>query len=175
MSKPIELIYSQQSSDFVEGRAYSNPRFYSTPRPGVSKVYLVGDWPKIEADYTALGVPVERLHAAPLPAPAPAPAAITHTAEDPGSVVIPADWDDLPWPKLRALASQVSTAPIKNGDEARAAISAELQRRDLETSHPEANGLTMRELNADLESAGLEIDPADSPADKLAKIEAAGA
>lgn len=60
----IELIYSQQSSDFVPGRAYSNPRFFTTPRVDVAKVYLVGDWPKIQDAYEALGVPVERLDAA---------------------------------------------------------------------------------------------------------------
>lgn len=36
----------------------------------------------------------------------------------------------------------------------------------------EAGGLTIRELNADLDAAGLEIDPADSPAEKLAKLQA---
>lgn len=173
MSKPIELIYSQQSSDFVEGRAYSNPRFYSTPRSGVSKVYLVGDWPKIEADYKALGVPVERLDAAPLPEPAPAPAAVSHKADDLAAVTIPEGWADLPWQKLRSIASQVSDTPIKNAAEARQAIEVELRRRALDVSHDEANGLTTRELNADLEAAGVEIDPEDSPAEKLAKIEAA--
>lgn len=173
MSKPIELIYSQQADGFVKGMAYSNPRFYSTPRTGVSKVYLVGDWPKIEADYTALGVPVERLDAAPQPEPAPAPAAVSHKAEDPGAVTIPEGWADLPWQKLRSIASQVSDAPVKNAAEAKAAIEAELRRRALDVPHDEANGLTTRELNADLESAGVEIDPEDSPAEKLAKIEAA--
>jgi hypothetical protein len=171
----IELIYSQQSSDFVEGRAYSNPRFYSTPRSGISKVYLVGDWPQIAADYEALGVSVERLDTAPLPEPAPAPAAIVHKAEDPGSVIIPDGWADLSWQKLRSIASQVSDAPIKNGDEARAAIEAELKRRALDVPLEDANGLTTRELNADLEAAGQEINPEDTPAHKLAKIEAADA
>lgn len=170
----IELIYSQQSTDYVEGRAYSNPRFYSTPRSGISKVYLVGDWPRIEADYTALGVPVERLDKAPVPAPAPAPAAITHTAEDPGSVVIPDDWEGLPWPKLRGLASQVSAEPIKNGEEARAAVRAELDRRKataavdpLDEPQPDAGGLTLRELHADLTALDVAWEPTDTPADLL--------
>jgi hypothetical protein len=163
----IELIYSQQPSDFVAGRAYSNPRFYSTPRSGVSKVYLVGDWPQIEADYTALGVPVERLDAAPLPAPAPAPAAITHKAEDPGSVIIPDGWADLSWQKLRSIASQVSDAPVKNGDEARAAIEAELNRRELDEPRADALGLTLRELHGDLTALGIYWTPDHTPADKL--------
>lgn len=63
----LELIYSQQDSDFVKGRAYSNPRFFSTPRQGVSKVYIVGDWPNIREAYEALGVEVEQLDKAPQP------------------------------------------------------------------------------------------------------------
>ena len=57
----IELTYSQQSGDFIKGRAYSNPRFFTTPRNDVGKVFLVGDWPAIREAYEALGVPVERL------------------------------------------------------------------------------------------------------------------
>lgn len=41
--------------------------------------------------------------------------------------------------------------------------------------HQDANGLSIRELDADLESLGLEIDPADKPADKWAKIQTARA
>lgn len=39
--------------------------------------------------------------------------------------------------------------------------------------HEDAGGLTTRELNADLEAAGIEIDPVDAPADKAAKLSAA--
>lgn len=45
----------------------------------------------------------------------------------------------------------------------------------VDAPQPEANGLTIRELNADLEAAHIEIDPADSPAQKLAKLETAEA
>lgn len=140
MSKTIELIYSQQATDFIPGRAYSNPRFFTSPRSGVSKVFLVGDWPNIRAAYENLGIPVERLDASaagrqvsniPL-APAPARA----TAEDPGSVVIPEGWEALPWSKpgpdgltLRGLASSISPVPVLNKAEATAAIEAELARR----------------------------------------------
>lgn len=61
--KSIELIYSTQATDYAAGRAYSNPRFFSTPRSGVSKVLLVGDWPNIRAAYEAIGIPVERVDA----------------------------------------------------------------------------------------------------------------
>jgi hypothetical protein len=67
----IELVYSQQSTGFDKSLAYSNPRFFTTPRSDVSKVYVVGDWPKVVAAYEALGIPVERLDAAPVVEPPP--------------------------------------------------------------------------------------------------------
>lgn len=67
----VELIYSQQSGGFDKSKAYSNPRFFSTPRHDVSKVFIVGDWPHIVAAYEALGVPVERLDAVPSAPPPP--------------------------------------------------------------------------------------------------------
>lgn len=136
MTKPIELIYSQQATDFVPGRAYSNPRFFSTPRQNVSKVLIVGDWPEIEAAYQAIGVPVERLDTPPMAEPAPHPAPAPKGAEDPASVVIPDDWKDLGWSKsndagltLRGLASSLSAVPILNKEHAYACIEGELARR----------------------------------------------
>jgi hypothetical protein len=184
MKDGIELIYSQQDSGFVKDRAYSNPRFYTTPRQGVSKVYLVGDWPKIEADYKALGVPVERLDVAPKAEP-PATAKPTSEAvpvDDRGSVYIPEDWRELKYTgpadaglTLRALAALVSDTPVKNKAEAVAAIEAELKRRELDTPVESAGGLTRREINADLEAAGIEPDPnmTDEEA-AAARAEAAG-
>jgi|GEM_PF-1113453 len=167
MSKPIELIYSQQASDFVEGRAYSNPRFFTTPRSGVSKVYLVGDWPNIRAAYENKGIPVEQLGAA--PAPPPPAAAMRGPEEDPGGVVIPDDWSDLPWSKpdveggltLRGLASSVSPTPVLNKVMAKEAIEAELARRvssvdPLDNPQAEASGLTLREIHADLSALGVQ-------------------
>lgn len=190
MSKTIEIIYSQQSTDFIAGRAYSNPRFFTSPRSGVSKVFLVGDWPNIRAAYENLGVPVERLdasgaerQAAKIPlAPAPARA----TAEDPGSVVIPDGWESLPWSKpgpdgltLRGLASSISPVPVLNKAEAIAAIDDELARRaenqpapaldPLDVPCPEACGLTLRELHADLTALGVQWAPDATPAQLLAE------
>lgn len=188
MSNPIEIIYSQQASDFIPGRAYSNPRFFSSPRSGVSKVFLVGDWPDIRAAYENLGVPVERLDASaaerqvssiPL---APAPA--SKVAEDPGSVVIPEGWEALPWSKpgadgltLRGLASSISPVPVLNKAEAIAAIEDELARRapaeapvdPLDIPQPEAMGLTLRELHADLTALGVQWAPDATPAQLLAE------
>lgn len=44
-------------------------------------------------------------------------------------VEIPANWKDLTWQERRSLASKVSEDPISNGEEANAAIEAELKRR----------------------------------------------
>ena len=67
----VELIYSQQSSDFDKSKAYANPRFFTTPRHDVGRVFIVGDWPEIVAAYEALGVPVECLNEAPKAPPPP--------------------------------------------------------------------------------------------------------
>lgn len=137
MTKPFELIYSQQASDFVRGKVYANPRFYSTPRAGVSKVYLVGDWPKIRADYEALGVLVETVDLAgvtvtpgsaeAMPAPPPLPKALPE--EDRDAIEIPADWQELTWPQLRKLAANFAPAVLNKADAA-AAVEAELARRE---------------------------------------------
>lgn len=182
----LELIYSQQASDFIAGRAYSNPRYFTTPRSGVSKVFLVGDWPNIRAAYENMGVPVERLDATeaerkvsriPL-APAPAVTA----AEDPASVAIPDDWKGLGWSKpnadgltLRGLASSLSAVPVLNKEHAYAAIEGEIARRGTETADPldvscdDACGLTLRELHADLTALGVQWDADATPAQLLAE------
>lgn len=140
--KPMELIYSQQAGDFIKGRAYSNPRFFSTPRAGVTKVLLVGDWPKIRAAYEALGVPVEQMGAddatgSPLDGSEGAKA-LTPTVDvaERSKVYIPDDWAGLPWSKptdagltLRGLAAVFADEPVINKAQATAAIEAELARR----------------------------------------------
>ena len=146
MTKSLELIYSQQKTGFIEGRAYANPRYFSTPREGVTKVLVVGNWPEIELAYANMGVPVEVIDgvsvlAGPTPVNAgPAPKG----AEDPAAVVIPADWKDLAWSKpnaegltLRGLASSLSATPILNKEHAYACIEGELARRGAEPA-PEA-------------------------------------
>ena len=139
MSKPLELIYSDQSGDYLPGRAYANPRYFTTARAGVTKVYMVGEWPAVRAAYEALGVPVERMdadaaQADPL-ASAAAPADLAGTI----AVAFPArglgDWD----------------GDGKPGGDASA-----------------AEGLTKAEIIADLEGMGVEFDPRDKKADLLA-------
>jgi hypothetical protein len=136
--KEFELIYSRQATGFVPGRAYSNPRFYTRPREGVTKVYLVGDWPKIEADYKALGVPVERLDAPPALDDSTRDTVVRNGAarfvsdvpqDERAAIEIPADWSGLSWPALRGLATKLSDTPVLNKADATAAIEAELARR----------------------------------------------
>jgi hypothetical protein len=45
------------------------------------------------------------------------------------AVAIPDNWRDLTWQERRSLASKLSETPISNGEEANAAIEAELKRR----------------------------------------------
>ena len=51
------------------------------------------------------------------------------TAESRAAVAIPEDWTSLSWQERRSLASQLSDDPITNGEQANAAIEAELKRR----------------------------------------------
>lgn len=50
-------------------------------------------------------------------------------ADEADAVEIPEDWEELSWPELRKLASQVSAEPIKNKDQATKAIASEQKRR----------------------------------------------
>lgn len=144
--KGLELIYSRQSSDFIKGRAYSNPRFYSQPRQGVSKVYVVGDYPKIVSDYRALGVEVVEVDQnfalakrdTANPAVTGAKIVVPKVADEQrDGVEIPDDWRDLPWsrptveggPTLRGLGAAFSDTPVLNKADAFAAIEGELERR----------------------------------------------
>jgi hypothetical protein len=63
-------------------------------------------------------------------APAPAVAPTGDDEENPGAVEIPANWRDLPWQELRALAAKVSPDPVGNKESCLAAIEAELARRE---------------------------------------------
>jgi hypothetical protein len=53
----------------------------------------------------------------------------TETAGTRAAVVIPDGWRDLSWQERRSIASKLSDTPISNGEEANAAIEAELKRR----------------------------------------------
>lgn len=138
----LEIIYSRQNSDFIKGKIYSNPRFFTTPRSGVTKVYIAGNWPKVEKAYKALGVPIEHLDEGGIAIGEIVPIEVKNEPQDDmpqgpdySGVVIPEGWRDLPWVgaqgdvTLRSLASQMSEGNVINKPQAVAAITAELARR----------------------------------------------
>jgi hypothetical protein len=59
----------------------------------------------------------------------PAGGLATNQVNQGSELEIPANWRDLTWQERRSLASKVSSDPISNGEEANAAIEAELKRR----------------------------------------------
>jgi hypothetical protein len=131
----MELIYSRQASDFIKGRAYANPRFYSRPRSGVTKVFIVGEWPHIEADYKALGVEIVKLSdgttvtAGATAAPPVESLARTVPLAERADVEIAEDWANLPWPQLRQLGQALCADRVLNKAQAAEAVEAELARR----------------------------------------------
>lgn len=169
----MKLFYSRSSDGAPKGAQFRNARLYSGPDPKASTVYLGGDYPRIEADYASLGAVVIRLDKV---APAYVPADLSADV-----VLIPGDWRTLPWSQpdergvtLRGLASQVSDTPIKTKDEAVAAIEAYLS-GEIDRPLAAANGLTRREMNANLEGLHLEIVPDEDPAETFQRIEGARA
>lgn len=57
------------------------------------------------------------------------PSHSAETADTRAAVAIADGWRDLTWQERRSIASKVSDAPISNGEDANAAIEAELARR----------------------------------------------
>jgi len=156
----MKVFYGSNAERKPQGAIFRNARFFETRLPDATTVYLDGDYPEIETAYRAADVQVIRLDAV-----APAP---LEPGEDlpVNPVSIPADWRELPWTHaadergltLRGLAAEVSEEPIRSKDEAVAAIETYLA-GDLDRPLKDAQGLTRRELNADLESLGLPIIP----------------
>lgn len=172
----MKLFYSRNAERAPKGAKYRNPRFFQGVEDKASVVYLDGDYPEIEAAYVSNDVPVIRLDAA---SPA-AVEAVNYPGADP--VVIPADWRDLPWSQpadergysLRGVAALVSDSPIRSKEDAVTAIETYLA-GDLDRPIPEAGSLSRRELNANLEALGLEIEPGEDPAETFQRIEGARA
>lgn len=52
------LIYTEQSTDLPKGYSYSNPVYFSTPRAGIARVLVHGDFPHIVDAYSNLKPPV---------------------------------------------------------------------------------------------------------------------
>ena len=56
----MKLIYSVRADAKEEGFQCRNPRFFDTPESDVNEVVIDGEYPDIEAAYTALGVTVSK-------------------------------------------------------------------------------------------------------------------
>lgn len=118
----MELTYTARWTGFERGKRYANPRFFSTPRRGVTRVYIEGNWPNVVKAYEAMGVPVEVVSDAP-PMPEPLPPISASGVE------IPANWRDLPWSRpsepggmtLRGLVKAIGGTAV-NSAEARELI-----------------------------------------------------
>lgn len=158
----MEIVYATQRHPLVEGRRFQNPKHFNGPLAGASRVFLTLDLPKIAEAYRKVGVEVVQVGGE----PAEAAAYVEHPRSDDerARVYIPDDWRDLPWSgpadagiTLRSLAAIVADEPVRTKDQAMAAIEGELKRRH---SDEEAdNGLTRRELSADLIAMDVDFDP----------------
>jgi hypothetical protein len=128
----MEVVYSRERRPLKRGQRFQNPRFFDGVISGATKVRLDGHYPRIVEAYAAAGVQVLRTDA--LTVTSPTEKLPPH---EPGAVVIPEDWQELPWtqrtgddgPTLRALASAISDAPVINKSQAIEVIEAELKRR----------------------------------------------
>lgn len=54
----MQVVYSRTILPDAEGRKFQNPRHFTTPIEGATKVYIDGDYPNIVAAYEAKKVPV---------------------------------------------------------------------------------------------------------------------
>ncbi len=125
----MEVIYSREAQVLKRGQVRFNPRFFAEPISGATKVYLDGDWPLIGQTYAALGVEVVRIDALEVHG-----SAAELPPHEPGAVIIPDGWEQLPWndpdgPSLRAVATAIRGAAVPNKAEAAEVIQAELERR----------------------------------------------
>jgi len=118
-----EMVYSAERINvgLKRGRQFFNPMFYSGPIASVQKVFVVGHWPRIVADYEALNIPVVVLDSAQAAKP-PKPEHIKDTALKAEAVrqapPIPENYEDMSWPQLRSAAAKISDVPVVNKKQA---------------------------------------------------------
>lgn len=55
----MQIVYATRKPENIEGREFRNPRFFTAPEQGATKVYIDGDWPTVSEAYTKAKVPVE--------------------------------------------------------------------------------------------------------------------
>lgn len=127
----VEIVYSQRRHDLKQGQVFRNPRLFTSVEEGATRVLIDGDWPKVADAYAKAGVAVVRID--PQVVDGPAYELPPHEAS---AVVIPDDWQDLPWntpdeggPSLRALGTAIRGAPVVSKADAAEAIEAELAKR----------------------------------------------
>lgn len=132
----MEIVYARSMVPLAEGRKYQNPRFFTEPLAGASKVYLTEDLPKIADAYRAVGVEVIEVNAEPVSVYEP-PTEAPMSDDERAKVYVPDNWRDLPWAKpvdagltLRGLAAVFADEPVINKAQAIEAIEAELGRRE---------------------------------------------
>lgn len=143
----MDFYYGTTRTPLSEGKVHLNPVGFLSADPRATRVYLVGNFPRVERAYKARGVPVckidpndrEALHGVRVPrietfpaapvAPASAYLPTSEKPQDQAAVVLPADWEQMPWADLRRLAASVSDYPIINKEQAFAAIRNEITRR----------------------------------------------
>ena len=123
----MELVYSAQRSGFEKGRHYENPRYFDgRVKKGVTHVYVLGDWPKVEEAYDEAGVNVTKLKEG-----APISWLDGNAPEEPGQelVEITKQWKKWGWPRLRDTAEKISGREVPNKKAAYVIIERELERR----------------------------------------------
>ena len=117
----MEIVYADHRGELSEGRVHLNPRLFNgTPEDGATKVYILGDHPKIALAYRALGVEVEEVKPKPdHPEPPPPPIVFVEAErKDRDWSALPEDWRFWPWQELRALAKDAGKAWVINRDQA---------------------------------------------------------
>lgn len=158
MSKYV-LIYTNQNDGFIKGREfrYANPDWFDSVKQDAARVVVVGKYPRIVEAYKNVGIQVVEAEAfdparhslaalegnqsevttetKPETTPAQpfekAPAPVVDAA----AVVIPDNWEKLPWSHqdptqtIRHIAMQITTEPVINRGQAQKIVREELERR----------------------------------------------
>jgi hypothetical protein len=119
-----EYLYATERHALAEGRVFRNPRHFHAPEHNASKVYIVGDHPKVAKAYRANGVEVVEVGKV----EPQIPPTLLCGSDDEGQVsnrdwdALPDDWRDLPWQELRALAKDAGAWWVINRGQAVKAI-----------------------------------------------------
>lgn len=167
MSAKYVLIYTNQDGGFIKGREfrYANPDWFDSVKADAARVVVVGNYPTIVAAYKNIGVPVVQadefdpkahslaalegakgVQAIQTPPTQDPPLATTPNSPAPAKpdVVIPENWEKLPWSHedptqtIRHIASQLTTEPVINRGQAQKVVREELDRRAQASNEPKA-------------------------------------